>query len=173
MPKLTSSNFLLSPYPPMNNKVILSFLLIEMLPHSIIFYHKNEEKAQNCLVPPARALRILCCTWSVPMWSLSVGLGKTACFLSLLPVLGTSGCSLMLNEQWTQKQQMRKEQTNTINTLGSLTIGLSPSSQELGLEGLNCYSKVSQASKNYNSCASCGMGPWEVHTQVCKNHYLS
>lgn len=48
---------------------------------------------------------------------------------------------------------------NTFNTFGSLTVHLSPSFQELGLQGLNCYAKVSAASKNCKSFVAVWIGP--------------
>lgn len=155
MAKLTSLNFLMSPYPPMNKEVtsfLFPFSLIEMFLRSTIFYYKIEEKAQICQMPPARAPRILCCTWSIYMCSVSGGLRRAAWFISMFPCLwwAQSGCSLNAVE-WIMNKC------------------LSPSFQELGLQGPHCYSKESAASKTYNSFVqAAGLSPWEVYTQVCK-----
>lgn len=75
---------------------------------------------------------------------------KAAGFISMLAVQGTQWMS---NTCWMNDEQRAWEMNklNTFNTFGSLTVHLSPSFQELWLQGPNCYAKVSAASKNCKS----------------------
>lgn len=58
---------------------------------------------------------------------------------------------------------------STLNT-GSLTVGLSPGFQELGLQRPTAIPE-SAACKNYDSFVqAAGLNPSQVHTQVCTNH---
>lgn len=148
MAKLTSLNFLISPYPPMNKEVTFSFLfpfsLIEVLLHNTIFYHKIE-KDQICQMPPARAPRILCCTWSIHMCCLWCPKKSRLVHFHV---------STFVMGYWMNYEQM-------------------PISQ-FSETGPRCYSKESVASKTYNSFVqAAGLSSWDMHTQVCKNYYLT